>query len=50
MITRFRDTLYVLHGFQKKSTKGIATMQKDIELIERRLAAAKKHFEEGRGQ
>jgi phage-related protein len=48
--TRFRGTLYVLHVFQKKSTKDIATMQKDIELIKRRLAAAKKHFDEGQGQ
>jgi len=47
--TRFAGTLYVLHVFQKKSTKGIATPQRDIELIKRRLAAAKKHFEEGQG-
>ena len=35
--------VYVLHAFQKKSKKGIATPQKDIQLIEKQLAAAKKH-------
>jgi phage-related protein len=30
----------VLHAFQKKSKRGIATPQKDIELIRRRLADA----------
>lgn len=31
------DDLWVVHAFQKKSTKGIATPQKEIELIEARL-------------
>lgn len=35
---RFQDAVYVLHVFQKKSTKGIATPKKEIELIRRRLA------------
>ena len=38
--TQFDGRIYVLHAFQKKSTKGIATPQKDIELIHRRLMNA----------
>ncbi len=37
---RFREAIYVLHAFQKKSKKGIATPKKDIDLIHRRLAEA----------
>jgi phage-related protein len=37
---RFRDAIYVLHAFQKKSKHGIATPRRDIELIERRLRDA----------
>jgi phage-related protein len=44
---QFADTLYVLHCFQKKSSRGIATSQKDIELVRRRLADAERlHWEE----
>jgi phage-related protein len=43
---RFGDVVYVLHAFQKKSTKGIATPQKEIELIRQRLAAAEKDHRE----
>jgi phage-related protein len=43
---RFGDTIYVLHAFQKKSKKGIATPQKDIELIRQRLAAAERDHRE----
>ena len=43
---RFRDVIYVLHAFQKKSKTGIATPKQDIELIERRLAAADQHYRE----
>ncbi len=32
--------VYVLHAFQKKSKKGIATPPKDIELIKKRLKLA----------
>ncbi len=35
---RFADAIYVLHAFQKKSNRGIATPQMDIDLIHRRLA------------
>lgn len=46
---QFADTLYVLHSFQKKSKKGIATPQKDIDLIRRRLAEAERHHRERKG-
>ena len=38
----FSNVIYVLHAFQKKSKSGIATPQKDIELIRRRLAEAQR--------
>ena len=34
---RYADAVYVLHAFQKKSKKGIATPKPDIDLIEKRL-------------
>jgi phage-related protein len=37
---RFADVLYVLHAFQKKSTKGIATPQRHLDLIKLRLQQA----------
>lgn len=37
---RFQDRVYVLHAFQKKSKKGIATPQPDIDLLKQRLARA----------
>jgi phage-related protein len=33
--------IYVLHAFQKKSKKGIATPKQDVDLIQRRYAEAK---------
>jgi phage-related protein len=35
---RYTEAIYVLHAFQKKSKRGIATPKKDIELIRQRLA------------
>jgi phage-related protein len=35
------ERVYVLHAFQKKSKKGIATPKHDVELIKRRYAEAK---------
>jgi phage-related protein len=32
--------LYILHAFQKKSTSGIATPQRHIELVRQRLKDA----------
>ena len=34
------DRVYVLHAFQKKSKRGIATPQAEIDLIKRRLKLA----------
>ena len=41
---RFAGVVYVLHAFQKKAKKGIATPQQDIELIKSRLRDAELHF------
>ena len=37
---RFQTAIYVLHAFQKKSRKGIATPREHIEMIKRRLKQA----------
>jgi len=37
---RFAEALYVLHCFQKKSRRGIATDRRDIDLIKERLRRA----------
>ena len=37
---RFEEGVYVLHAFQKKSVKGIATAKADIEMIKKRLKLA----------
>jgi len=34
------DTIYVLHAFQKKSSTGIKTPQKDVDLIKQRCKGA----------
>ena len=34
------ENIYVLHAFQKKSTRGIRTSKKDIDLIKQRLKMA----------
>ena len=40
-VVRLKHAIYVLHAFQKKSTKGIETPQKEIDLIKARLKIAK---------
>ncbi|MBX3492733.1 MAG: type II toxin-antitoxin system RelE/ParE family toxin [Parvibaculum sp.] len=42
---KFREVVYVLHAFQKKSPKGIKTALGDVELIERRFKAARQDYE-----
>lgn len=42
---RFKNAVYVLHCFQKKSHKGIETPKRDLDLIEKRLRIAKAHAE-----
>jgi len=41
---RFAGMVYVLHAFQKKAKKGIATPQQDIELVKSRLRDAEEHY------
>lgn len=43
---RFAGVIYVLHAFQKKSRKGIATSKRDIEIIKARLKVAEAHYRE----
>jgi phage-related protein len=45
---RFAEVLYVLHCFQKKSTRGIKTAQRDIELIKARLRRAQEEYDRWR--
>ena len=42
--------LYVLHAFQKKSKRRVATPRTDRELIRSRLKAAELHYVQWRGQ
>jgi phage-related protein len=42
---RFREAIYVLHAFQKKSPSGIRTPRPDVELVEERLKAARRDYE-----
>jgi phage-related protein len=46
---RFADAVYVLHAFQKKSPRGIATRQSDIALVKERLKIAQRDYEERNG-
>jgi len=43
---RFADAVYVLHAFQKKAKKGIATPKQHIDLVKRRLKQAEEHYGE----
>jgi len=40
----FRDTVYVLHAFQKKSKRGVEMPKQDMELIQSRLKLAREHY------
>ena len=42
---RFKEVVYVLHAFQKKSPRGIRTAQTDVDLVERRLKVAQQDYE-----
>jgi phage-related protein len=46
---RFARAVYVLHTFQKKSPRGIATRRSDTALIRERLKAAQRDYEERYG-
>jgi len=43
---RFVGIVYVLHAFQKKSRRGIATPKSDIALIRKRLQRAREDYEQ----
>jgi phage-related protein len=43
----YPEVVYVLHVFQKKSKRGIATPKKELDLIGRRLAEAEGLHKEG---
>ena len=42
---RFREAVYVLHAFQKKSPHGIKTARTDVGLIAKRLRIAQQDYE-----
>ena len=42
---RFQNAVYVLHCFQKKSHKGIATPKHEMDIVSARLKLAKEHSE-----
>ena len=46
MAVQLGERIYVLHAFQKKSKKGIATPKRDIELIKQRYAEAKEQAQD----
>lgn len=41
------DTIYVLHAFQKKAHRGIATPKHELDVVAQRLHAAKKVAQRG---
>jgi len=41
---KFKQAVYVLHVFQKKSKKGVKTPQADMDLIRSRLKLAEGHY------
>jgi len=43
---RFTKAIYVLHAFQKKSKRGIATPKVELDLIGQRLKRAKEDYEQ----
>ena len=47
---RFAGVVYVLHAFQKKAKKGIATPQHDLDVIRSRLKLAEDHHREHYGK
>ena len=47
-VVQVADAVHVLHAFQKKSKAGIATPQRDVALVERRLKAVLARYGLGR--
>jgi len=46
---RFETAVYVLHAFQKKARRGIATPNKELDTVRRRLRAAERHYRDTQG-
>ena len=46
---RFPGAIYVLHCFQKKSLRGIATPRRDMSVVHERLKTAERHYEDMAG-
>ena len=46
---RFETAVYVLHAFQKKARRGVATPKKELDLVGRRLRAAEDHDRDTHG-
>ncbi len=42
---KFRDSVYVLHAFQKKAKKGIATPKAELDVIRSRLKLAEEDYQ-----
>lgn len=42
---KFGDVIYVLHAFQKKSKKGVATPKAEVDVIKSRLKLAEEDYE-----
>ncbi|MXW64039.1 MAG: addiction module toxin RelE [Bacteroidetes bacterium SB0662_bin_6] len=47
---RFKEAVYVLHAFQKKSKRGIATPKQELDLVKQRLKAAQRHYADNYGK
>jgi len=43
---RYAGVVYVLHAFQKKAKRGIATPKKEIDLIRKRLKLAERDYKQ----
>ena len=43
---RFQDCIFVLHAFQKKSKRGIATPKVELNMIKRRLMMAEEKYQQ----
>ena len=44
-VARFAEVIYVLHAFQKKSTRGVATPRQEIEMVRTRLRQAEEEYQ-----
>ncbi len=47
---KFREVVYVLHCFQKKSKSGIKTTKHDVELVKARLRWAEADYRQWKGE